>query len=135
MKYAAALFLALALVGCQRGAYRKNLEDAKAYDAANAKPEYVMTLPDGQEMSRIRITAVPPECERCTGLGHGHWVYFVGQVKTENHTMPSGKSSHNEVQVTVQPNPEPKLEPEMSLREYQERKELDYLKAKYEATK
>lgn len=91
------------LGGCEsREEKAINMKAAYAATQKDAEhPEVVATLPDGREIQRIQVTAVPSECDTCDGLGRPHWVYFVGETVTVNRAKPSGKTTHMAVEVTI----------------------------------
>lgn len=139
----AALFL-LALVGCSDSPTveqeRRQIAQ-KVDEQAVLKPQLVVTLPDGREVYRIKITNTPASCDSgCGANGQPHFVYFVGETLTVNRVVSSGKSTRNEVEVIVngkkmEPDEARKYLDDMSLREAQEREQLQYLQTKYGSAK
>ena len=60
-------------------------------------PELVMTLPDGRPVHRIRIV-IPQQ--------HDHFIYVVdgGSSTSLNQTVPNGKTTYQQVNVTIPAN-------------------------------
>lgn len=138
MKIIALLVAATLISGCSKSLEEKELvlTEAKKVDAAY-QIEKVMTLPDGREVHRTRITAVPhPDCSSCA-LDNPHWVYFVDQTVTVNHNVRQGKALRNDVQVVLDGKPmtvfeaQTEVEKRIDAVETEERELLRRLQNKY----
>jgi hypothetical protein len=76
------------LVSCDSQAERDTQNAANARQAESA-----FTLPDGRNVKRMEVIMA--------GLAHNHYVYFVDNTVTVNHTVKQGKTSYSAVEIFI----------------------------------
>lgn len=102
MNYKLLIVLAFALFLNACGPTPQDVVSNNAISERNlSNPETIGKTPDGQIVKRA---IVKYQCDVC-GSSTSHFVYFVGNVKSDNYPVQSGKTSYNQVDVTLPANP------------------------------
>ncbi len=127
------VFMTIGLGGCSTKRTEGEQHQVESEtESSLAKPEIIGKTPDGQTVYRAHITNVP------YGY-HDHWVYWIGQTVTVNHEETAGKTTTNQVEVTINGKSMTMLEAQTQItkmaqeKQTAELKQLRELEAKYGA--